>query len=115
MAMYNSFCVNIDTWVERQFTNADGVSVGLSQRVWGEKLQAILGQYFTKGMSEITEGYPNAQEAMSKWLMHRHLHASIIADVQYHDCLKPAQNKLLSIIAKAMRGFEPKEVYYVLS
>jgi hypothetical protein len=45
---------------------------------------------------------------MCKWLMHRHLHASIIADVQYHDCLKPAQKKLLSIIAKGMRGLEPK-------
>jgi hypothetical protein len=45
---------------------------------------------------------------MCKWLMHRHLHASIIADVQYHDCLKFAQNRLLSIIAKGMRRFEPK-------
>jgi hypothetical protein len=54
------------------------------------------------------EGYPIAQEAMYKWLMHRHLHASIIADVQYHNCLKPAQNKLDGIIAKGMRRLETK-------
>jgi hypothetical protein len=62
MAMYNSFCVNIDTWVDRQFANADGVSVGLTQRVWGETLQAILGQYLTEGMSEITKDIPTPRK-----------------------------------------------------
>jgi hypothetical protein len=38
MAMHNSLCLNIDTWGERQFANQDGDFMGLSQRVWGEKL-----------------------------------------------------------------------------
>jgi hypothetical protein len=91
-SQYNQFCADLGNWSDRQFYDAENVLTAITAIDWDEESSMLLAKYLSAQHGVLINCYPESEGSMLQYLMHRHLHESIIVNAMYHDGIYPVIN-----------------------
>lgn len=106
---YRSLCESVSDWTDKQFGDFENPFSRLQEYCGEEASARLVHKYVVQGPGmDVVQRYPDAGSTIITFLIHHHLHHSILRENLYYPSLNEKCEEFISFIENAMRKNEPR-------